>query len=342
VGSRAFLGFAFLAACSAMPPTRTLPRESFAVPVPTTVADGPTAPVAPPPEPSREPTPFGSEEAEQILFADDTDSAARAACFRDHPEPERVGCLLRVRYRGDAEATSVALAMHAQSGNIAGVQPAQLFDGGYRGVLKFVPSLPTGQARTHLAWVAAAFRDYEQLFADLGAPSSTTFRWRALEVRFFRSLKVRTPSAFAQGWSIGYNLSGSLNVSEQWVRETMFHELFHLNDEAHGNWSTTALASIHAAIKQKCGASTPCLRPYAPSSTIVNGSTYYAFHPKNPVTEYGGELALRYYREHRAILRKEALTEAPFKCGPEENARAWSSMVKEFFGGIDRVPACTK
>jgi hypothetical protein len=58
------------------------------------------------------------------------------------------------------------------------------------------------------------------------------------------------------------------------------------------------------------------------------------------VREYAAELALRYYRETRAILRKDKPI-APFKCGPPENARAWTAFVAEFFAGVDLVPACT-
>lgn len=346
--------FAACTAARASGPHATVaiaPSASPPAPAPSTSASpSPSAsastssPPAPPPSPLAAPPPFGSEEADQILFADATDGDARAACLRDVPEPERIACLLRVRYKADPAAAALAIAMHAQSGNLAGVQPERMFDGGYRGILKFVPSLPVGPARTHLAWVAEAFRDYERLFAFLAtqAQEPPSFRWRALSLRFFRSVNARTPSAYAQGWTIGYNLGGSLNVSEEWVRETLFHELFHLNDEYHGDWSVKVLAPIREGILKKCGASTPCLAPYAPSPTIVNGSTFYAFHPPNPVTEYGGELALRYYREQRAVLRKQALAAPAFKCGPPENARAWDLLVKEFFGGIDRVPPCAK
>ena len=322
--------------------------NAMATPTPTPTPT-PTATVTPAANANASPPPFGSEEADQVLFPDaSTDAASRAACLHDLPEPDRIACLLRARYRGDSPAAELAVAMHAQSGNLAGVQPERMFDGGYRGILKFVPSLPVGAARPHLAWVAAAFRDYEMLFDGLAAAArdgvhrEPSYRWRALGVRFFRSVNARTPSAFAQGWTIGYNLGGSLNVSEEWVRETLFHELFHLNDEFHADWSKTALQPIRESVMAKCKNATPCLTPYAPSPTIVRGSTYYAFHPPNPVAEYGGELALRYYREHRAILRKEPLGAAPFKCGPPENARAWELLVKEFFAGIDLVPPCAK
>jgi hypothetical protein len=75
---------------------------------------------------------------------------------------------------------------------------------------------------------------------------------------------------------------------------------------------------------------------------MVRGGTYYAFQPDNGdgVHEYAAELALRYYREQRALVRGEAPVLPPFKCGPEESARAWSLIVDEFFGGVDLVPDC--
>jgi hypothetical protein len=285
--------------------------------------------------------PIGSEEADQLLFGPaSTDADARAACRADHPEPERVACLLGARYRGDARAAKVAIDLHARAGVIAGVDSDHIMDGGYRGLLHLLPALPTGAERRHLEWVAEAFAEYDAFFGDAGMRAGARFRWRDLAVRFFRSERVRTPSAYAHGWGIGYNLAGSLNVSGAMVRETLFHELFHLNDELHGDWSPRALDPIRASILAKCGASTPCLAPYAPSGTIVRGSTYYAFHPKVTVIEYAAEVALRYFREQRAAMRGEHLGERPFKCGPPENARAWALVAQEFFGGVDRVPAC--
>ncbi len=132
-------------------------------------------------------------------------------------------------------------------------------------------------------------------------------------------------------------MNGSLLTSPGAVRETLFHELFHLNDEAHADWSHRALGAIFDSIVAKCGAHTACLTPYAPGTTKVRGGTYYPFQPGNDVGEYGAELALRYYLEQRAILRGEPLGRAPFKCGPPENARAWRAIVSEFFGGVDRT-----
>jgi hypothetical protein len=73
----------------------------------------------------------------------------------------------------------------------------------------------------------------------------------------------------------------------------------------------------------------------------VRGGTYYAFQENNgdAVHEYAAELALRYYREQRAVLRGEP-TGKRFKCGPPENAQAWGLVAAEFFRGEDRTGPC--
>ncbi len=144
---------------------------------------------------------------------------------------------------------------------------------------------------------------------------------------------------------MSYNVAGSLHGSADAVRETLFHEIFHLNDAAHGDWSKRVLQPVFDAVVARCGTRVACLRPYAPGDTMVRGGTYYAFQPDNgeSVHEYAAELALRWYREQRALGRglgpgRPRVT--PFKCGPEENGRAWAAMVDEFFGGADAVPRC--
>ena len=56
--------------------------------------------------------------------------------------------------------------------------------------------------------------------------------------------------------------------------------------------------------------------------------------------QFAAEVALRWYREERAILRGQSPVRPAFKCGPEENRRAWEAIATEFFGGMDRVPPC--
>jgi hypothetical protein len=183
----------------------------------------------------------------------------------------------------------------------------------------------------------------DAFFTAMKLPDPAPYRWRDLTFRFVRSVGKRTPSAYATSWAITYNVEGSLLTSEAGVEETIFHELFHLNDEAHDGWSAKTLATDYAAIVKKCGTKVRCLEPYAPNDTKVRASgTYYAFQPNNGdgVHEYAAELAVRYWKEQREMSAHGKLAHSAFKCGPAENARAWRAMVKEFFGGKDLVPAC--
>ncbi|WP_437290863.1 hypothetical protein [Sorangium sp. So ce406] len=305
------------------------------------------SPAAPEPAPS-----ISADEAEAILFPEDAAAhqAGIDACRRGHasaagppsPEHERVRCLLALRYHGDAQAAASATALFDGNGSVAGLEREHLMDGGYRGTLHLVPELPVRAERRHLEWTAAAMADVDALVADLAAAASSPVRYRhrALALRYFRSVRARTPSAYAAGWTVAYNLAGSLHRSADAVRETLFHEIFHLNDSAHGAWSQAALSPIFDGIVARCGTRISCLTPYAPNETLVKGGTYYAFQPGNGVGEYAAELAIRYYREQRAALRGERLGKTPFKCGPPENARAWSLLAAEFFGGADRVAPC--
>ncbi|WP_437970936.1 hypothetical protein WMF04_17355 [Sorangium sp. So ce260] len=305
------------------------------------------SPAAAQPAPS-----ISADDAEALLFPEDAaahqdgiDACRRgsaATVAAPWPGHERVRCLLALRYRGDRQAAASATALFDQTGSLAGLEREHLMDGGYRGTLHLVPALPVSAERRHLEWTAAALGDFDAFFADLAAVagSPVRYRHRALALRYFRSVRARTPSAYASGWTVAYNLAGSLHRSADAVRETLFHEIFHLNDSAHGGWSQAALSPIFDGIVARCGTRIPCLAAYSPNETIVKGGTYYAFQPGNGVGEYAAELAIRYYREQRAALRGERLGKAPFKCGPPENARAWSLLAGEFFGGADRVAPC--
>ncbi len=245
--------------------------------------------------------------------------------------------------RDDSRAAALAEELHARTGTVVDVLPAETMDGGFRGVLHLVPAPPVGAYRAQLAWVTSAFEAHDDFFGRLGklARDPLPYRWRSLEVRFFRSVGGRRPSAYAEGWSIAFNVVGSLNVSADGVRETLFHEVFHLNDAAHKDWSARALAGLYEPIVARCGTRRACLAPYAPNRTVVRGGTYYAFQPGNgnTVHEYAAELAVRYYREELAALDGRPVRPA-FKCGPPENARAWELIVAEFFGGVDVTPGC--
>jgi hypothetical protein len=244
------------------------------------------------------------------------------------------------RFAGDADASKLALDLFDTDGDVVDVLPAERFDGGYRGVIQLVPALPVGADRKHLGWVSGALHDFDTFFAAVTKRGPPRYRWRGLSLLFFRSVGNTTPNAFASGWTVSYNVNGSIDTSADATRETLFHEIFHLDDADHGDWSPKNLTEIHDAIVHKCGTSTPCLTPFAPTSTIVRRGTYYSFQPGNDVHEYAAEVALRWYREQRAILRGEKPVSPSFKCGPFENRRAWQAITTEFFGGVDLVPAC--
>jgi hypothetical protein len=312
-------------------------------------------------EPSGAASPASYEDVRAILFADRVSFVeVDRPCPPTVPLDARVRCLYDQRYRGDPKAASIAHELLVRFGIVAGVEVAHTMDGGYRGMVRLEPAVPTSSERRHLEWVSAAIHDFDTFFADLAharaaltpraSTERATYRFRPLTLRFMRSVGVRTPAAYAHDWTIAYNLAGSINVSADAVRETMFHEVFHLNDAAHAvktgerageNWSNATLSEVFGFVVRKCGVRTSCLAPYAPGDTMVRGGTYYAFQPGNGVGEYAAELALRYYREQRASLRGAANGKArPFKCGPPENAKAWNAMKDEFFGGVDVTPPC--
>ena len=256
-----------------------------------------------------------------------------------------VPCLIDHAYRADAKAAALALSLFQATGDVAGVGPEEVMDGGFRGTIRLVPQLPINGYRKHLVWVVDGARVMDRFFDGLfSGQAKPSYRWRALQFRFVKSLIKHRPSAYALDWTVEYNVEGSLNISAEAVRETLFHELFHLNDEAHRDWSAQYLRKDYRAILEGCGAhpSLGCLSPYAPNDTRVRGGTYYAFQQNNGETvhEYAAELAVRYFKEHSELLAKGKLSRRAFKCGPAENARAWAALVGEFFAGRDRVPAC--
>jgi len=299
------------------------------------------------PVPASVPAPpsLSADEAATLLFPGDAPAAA--ACTEIDPRA-RIRCLIGKRYEGHASARATVLSLYEKTGSVVGVEEPYVMEGGFRGSIRIVPELPVGRYEKHLTWIAEASADFDAFFDGITAraKAGVHYRHRALSWKFFRSVGRTTPSAYASGWSIGYNVSGSLHGSAEAVRETLFHEIFHLNDAARLSgpepWSRKKLGSIHDAILQKCSTKPSCLAPYAPMPTMVRGGTYYAFQPNNgdAVNEYGADLAARYYRETRAVLRGEKPIKPAFKCGPEENGRAWNILVDEFFGGVDLVPEC--
>lgn len=284
------------------------------------------------------------DEAEDVLFPGATAQTLRQACpDTSLAAAEQIRCLIAARFRGDDEARAIALDLFERTGGVAGVEREHVMDGGFRGKLHLVPEPPVGPHRKHLAWVAAATTDFEWFFGELEARAGKrpAYRHEPIAWRFFRSVGRTTPSAYASGWTVAYNVSGSLLRTADGTRETLFHEIFHLND-GEQRFSRPKLGAIYDGIVARCGARTPCLAPYAPTTTMVRGGTYYAFQPDNGdgVHEYAAEIAMRYYQDHRALLRGERLTRPAFKCGPPENAEAWSRIVEAFFGGVDLTPPC--
>ncbi len=253
-------------------------------------------------------------------------------------------------YDADPKAQAVAKTLFDNLGHVTLPGAAEIMDGGYRGSIKLVPELPMATYRQQLVWVASALQTIDAFFSSM--KSAPSYRWRDLTIHFVRSVKKRTPSAYAtivdgRLWSITHNVVGSLLTTERGVRETYFHELFHLNDFAHGDWSAKTLTTDYKAIIKKCGRTgakaVRCLSAYAPNDTKVRATgTYYAFQPDNgdSVHEYAAELAVRYYKEQSAMMSAGQLTSSPFKCGPAENSRVWKALVDEFFAGQDLVPAC--
>jgi hypothetical protein len=350
---RRALCFLALACCSppkAEPPSRTTPSTSTpSAPAPSVTAR-PTAPAVtsstatssddtPPssPDPS-----ISVDEAVAILFLD-APPTETTTCRGESDTPAQVRCLLKLRYPDDEATARLVVDLYDKTGTVAGIEHPHTMDGGWRGDIDLVAERPIGQHRRHLEWIAAAAADHSQFFAGLEARAGrrVPYRFKPIALRFFRSVGRTTPSAYAHDWTISYNVSGSLNHSADAVRETMFHETFHLNDDG---WSQTALGAMYDGILSRCTGTngklkTPCLAPFAPNDTMVRGGTFYAFQPGNGVHEYSAELAIRYYREHRAVLAGKRAPK-PFKCGPEENGRAWKLLVDRFFGGIDLTASC--
>jgi hypothetical protein len=298
---------------------------------------------APAPE-ARPPTsaPIDAARTQAAIVPDAPVVPSTLAATADEAAPM---CEVAPGLAADPRAVTIAADLCARTGTTVGVEAAQTMDGGFRGVIHIEPAFPVGPLRTHLAWVAAALEAHDDFLRALEpmALAPVRYRWKPLAIEFFKSVGGHRPSAYAHDWTIAYNVTGSLNLSADDVRETLFHEIFHLNDEAHGDWSVTALSGLYDPIVTRCGTRMACLAPYAPNRTVVRGGTYYAFQPGNgrSVREYAAELAVRYYREERAAQggRPER---PPFKCGQPENARAWRLLLDEFFGGLDRTPECPK
>lgn len=269
-----------------------------------------------------------------VLFPEGAPSAA-SACASASPPSDAPLCLIGVRYRDDLAARDTAVALYRRTGSLPGLAVAYDSVTSLRGTVHLVPELPVGPYRRHLEWTEAAFARMDRFFTALGVQD---YRYGGLAIRYMSSTGGRTtPSATMLSWTLEYNVRGAIHTGPERVAETLFHEVFHGNDQAHGWWSMRALTPIYTAILAKCGQDTACLAPYAPARTIVRTGTYYAFDDDNDVREYAAELAIRYFVEHEAILAGAPVE--PFKCRTPENTRAWDALVTEFFR-VDRTPPC--
>lgn len=279
--------------------------------------------------------------ARRLLCTDFGEAACLAECPAGRPAREHVECLLSLRFATDPDALDLAKSLYARS-TLVGVDTHATVEG-YRGAtVTLVPALPVGEERHHLEWLhdsLAAFDDFIETLA-LRAGRSPSFRARPRAIAFFQTEVPAYPSAYCLDGVLAYNLRGPLHSDAREMHETLFHELFHLNDASSGDWSIKTLTPIFDAILARCGEDHDCLRPFAPHDTIVPDGTFYAFDPRTrDVREYAAELALRYFIEHETIL-SGAPARPPFKCQTEENLVAWSLLADTFFGGVDLSPEC--
>ena len=281
-------------------------------------------------------------EAVQTLLCDALEIDGCSECLERAPS-DAASCAIERAFAGDEAARDLALDLFHRTGIIAGAETRRSIDSAHLGDLPIAPALPLGEDKQHLAWLATAFDDIEAVFTEIAprAPRPIVYRTRPIGIRFYATEKRSYPSAYGEDGIVGYNVRGVLHESADLVRTTTFHEIFHLNDQARGAWTSGPIAKVFARIVEQCGDDHECLTPFAPDGTTVDGGTYYAFDPRTrDPREYGAELALRWFEEHRAIVRSGRLEERPFKCKTKENLAAWTLVVDEFFGSLDLTPSC--
>jgi hypothetical protein len=293
------------------------------------------------------------DEAEGALSrrGDGASGTSDTACADTRTDAQIV-CVLTRRFESDEPTQRAALLLYARHGIAVGVEHAHTMDGGFRGQLEIVPEWPLGRHARHVRWVLAAHDEIERVLVALRARAGANpvrYRHTNLVYRFMRSVGRTTPSAYASGFTIGYNVSGSLHRSAAAVHSTLTHEVFHLNDEVRPNgpddrWSVRNLTDLHSRIVARCGTARRCLAPYAPTRTAVRGGTYYSFQPGNgdAVVEYGAEIATRYLEEQGAMIDRGRLAGSPWKCATPENEQAYRRVAEQFFGGVDLTPSCRR
>lgn len=340
-----------LTACSGTPPPQRLDAKPTPSALPSPSADfSITLPPPPPPTTSAVAAPPGppthpgrAEAAERVLFLAThlRTTDLREACPMTLDEVPRIRCLIALRYADEAESKKPALKLYEETGSLAGLLPEETNEDGKGHKIKLKPARPIGKNKVHLDWILDAMREYARFFREIDKhkKSPIVMQDRPLDFRFFYTEEGGTPSAFAVGRNIGYNLNGTVNVHDEAVRDTLFHEIFHLNDVWQDNFSARMLAPIEGRILATCKGNVKCLSQYAPTDTTMNGKPY-AFIDGGSGKEYAAELALRYFREQRLMIDGKPLPIPAFKCGPAENKEAMQLMIDAFFGGVDLVPGC--
>jgi hypothetical protein len=292
------------------------------------------------PAPQLDPNYPGTPVPEHQLCALLSNQLLAAPCTQLIPS-ERAHYVYSAQFKLTRDA-ELATSLYTRFGLTAGVEADHVMNGGYRGMIHIVPEWPTSR---ELDYIDDAFTHIDAFERNVRTRAGKTerfprYRWRNLALRFFRSERRTTPSAYASAWYVAYNIAGSLMRTSASVEETLFHEIFHANDRAHGDWAQRELAHAQQSIKGRCGAVSGCLTRFAPGSTVVRGGTYYAFQPGNGPEEYAAELAVRFYVEHTAILAGKRATRPWFKCQAPENAATWAKLTHEMFDDVDLTPAC--
>jgi len=271
--------------------------------------------------------------------------SAPNTCEQESAEDGFARCLLDLRFAEDGEALQIAKRLYAEHGVLSASEPPRIFeDDGMRGEVPVEPALPIGEERKHLEWFTQSLGVLDSVLAKIQAANTGAliFFPKPKVVKFFQTPSGATPSAYVVRDDIAYNIRGELWASPDSTFETIAHELFHIADGQRGDWSTRVLLPTYRAIVERCALSQDanCLDRYAPLETKIDGA-YYAFHPNNPVFEYGAELAARFLREHRALLENRPLSaKSAFHCQAPENDVVWKQLANEFFGGVDLTPPC--
>lgn len=280
--------------------------------------------------------------ARHALCSDIGEKACLAQCPARGSAEEHADCLLRLRFDADPEALRLARSLR-RADVLVGVAGRSTIEG-YKGQqVELVPALPLGDERHHLAWLRASLASFDGFVDAIAARAQkpVTFTTHPKAFLFFRTRQPSYPSAFFENDAIAYNLDGPLHGSAKSVRETLFHELFHLNDHRPTLWSIGTLSATFEAIVEKCEGDHACFARYSPFDTVVPDGTYYPFDRRTrDVREYGAELALRYFLEHEVILAGGPPRLPPFKCLAEENRAVWEALADSFFGGVDLSPPC--